>query len=52
MLYYFLLYKSVNQLYVYIHPLPLEPPSHPARSSQSTELTELPVLDSRFPLAI
>ena len=52
MLYYFLLYNNINQLYVYIYPLPLEPPSHPTRSSQSTELTELPVLYSRFPLAI
>ena len=25
----FLLYNKVNQLYVYIYPLPLEPPSHP-----------------------
>ena len=24
----FLLYNKVNQLYVYIHPFPLEPPSH------------------------
>ena len=39
----FLLYNKVNQLYVYIHSLPLEPPSHPSpiypsRSSESTEL--------------
>ena len=38
----FLLYNE-NQLYVYIYPLPLRflshlPPSHPSRSSQSTEL--------------
>ena len=25
---YFLLYNKVNQLYVYIYPLPLEPSSH------------------------
>jgi len=35
----FLLYNNMNQLYVYIYPLPLEPPSHPflshpSRSSQ------------------
>ena len=51
MLYYFLLYKNVNQLYVCIYPLPLERPSHPARSSQSTDLTGLPVLSCRFLLA-
>ena len=27
-LYYFLLYNEVNQLYVYIYPLPPGPPSH------------------------
>ena len=27
-LYWFLLYDNVNQLYVYMFPLPLEPPSH------------------------
>ena len=41
----FLLYNKVNQLYVYIHPLPLELqfslPSHTSRSSQSTELSSL-----------
>ena len=42
----FLLYKIVNQLYVYIYPLPLGPPSHhliyhPSRSSQSTKLSSL-----------
>ena len=38
----FLLYNSVNQLYVYIYPFPFElpslPPTHPSRSSQNTEL--------------
>ena len=53
----FLLYDSVDELYVYIHPLPLEPPfplpTHLSRSSQGTELcyTE-PVLYSIFPLAV
>ena len=28
MLYYLLLYNEVNQLYVRMYPLPLEPPSH------------------------
>ena len=41
-LYQFPLYNKVNQLYVYIYPIPLEPPSYPpyhcSRSSQSTEL--------------
>ena len=37
----FLLYNIVNQLYIYIHPLPLKPPSHPSKSSQSTELSAL-----------
>ena len=42
----FVLYNEVNQLYVYIYPLPLEPlshpaPSHPSRSSQSAELSSL-----------
>ena len=47
----------MNELYVYIYPLPLEPPfplpTHLSRSSQGTELcyTE-PVLCSIFPLAI
>ena len=41
----FLLY-NVNQLYIYIYPLPLEPlsrflRSHPSRSSESTELSSL-----------
>ena len=40
-----LMYSGVNEPYVYIHPLPLEPPSHlpihPSRSSQSPELTSL-----------
>ena len=37
--------KQKNPLYVYIHPLPLEPPSHPlphpSRPSQSPELRSL-----------
>ena len=37
----FLLYKEVDQLSAYIHPLPLGPPSHPSRSSQSTVLSSL-----------
>ena len=34
-----LLYNKVNQLYVYISPVPQEPPSRPSSSSQSTELS-------------
>ena len=54
MLYYFLLYNKVNQLYVNIYTplwssLPPPTPSHPSRSSQSR--AELPVLQSRFSLA-
>ena len=37
----FLLYNNLNQLCVYMCPLPLQPPSHPSRSSQSTELSSL-----------
>ena len=43
----FLLYNEMNQPYVYIYPHPLgtpshpQPPSHPPRSSQSTELSFL-----------
>ena len=38
----FLLYNKVNQLCVYIYPLPFEPPSHPpCSSSQSTKLSAL-----------
>ena len=37
----FLLYNIVNQLYIYIYPLPLQSPSYPSRSSQSTELSSL-----------
>ena len=47
-----LLYK-VNQLNVYIYPLPLElsiSPSHPFRSSQHQ--AEVPVIYNSFPLAI
>ena len=41
-----LLYNNMNQLSIYIYPLPLELPSHPppshlSRSSQSTELSSL-----------
>ena len=38
MLCYFLLFNKVNRLCVYIYPLPLELPSHPPRSPQSTRL--------------
>ena len=50
----FLLYNEVNQLYVYIYPLPLEPPSPPIPPRQviTEHRAELPVLYSRFPLAI
>ena len=41
----FLLYNAVSQPHIYTHPLSVEPPSHPpsqpARSSQSTELSSL-----------
>ena len=42
----FLLHNEVDQLYVYMCSLPLEPPSHlppshPSRPSQSTELSSL-----------
>ena len=43
---YFLLYNSVNQLYVYIHPLPLEPASHPLHPTTEViaeHWTELPL---------
>ena len=40
MLYKFLLNNKMNQLYVYICPLPLGP-SHPSRSSQRTKLSSL-----------
>ena len=39
MLCWFLLCNHVYQLNVYMPPLPLEPPSHTSRSSQSTKLT-------------
>ena len=47
MLYQLLLYNNVNQLYVYMYPLLLNPPfhsppkSHPSKSLQSTELSSL-----------
>ena len=41
----FLLYSEVNQLYVYIYSVPLEPPtpisSHQSRSPQSTKVSSL-----------
>ena len=52
MLHVSLLYNEVNQLYVYIYPLPLGPPCHPFRSSQSTQLSFLCCIYSSFPLAI
>ena len=45
MLYSFLLYNYMNQLYVYIYPLPLQPPSHPTPTFLSFN-TELGVLAS------
>ena len=52
----FLLYNEVNQLCVYIYPLPLGPPSHPTPIPPiqvvTEHRTELPVLHSKFPLAI
>ena len=33
-----MLYSGVNQLYVYIYSLPLEPPSHPAPSHSAKML--------------
>ena len=48
--------QKLNQPYVNIHPLPLRPPSHPTlippRKVITEHLVELPVLYSRFPLAI
>ena len=50
----FLLYNEMNQLFVYIYPLPLAAAlyNHPSRSSQSMELSSLSYTYSRFPLAI
>ena len=51
----FLLYNKGNQLYVYIYPFPLGPPSHPSIPpiQVTTEhRAELPVLYNMFPLAI
>ena len=45
MLYSFLLYNYMNQLYVYIYPLPPQPPSHPTPTFISFN-TELGVLAS------
>ena len=33
--------QHMNQLLVYMYPLPCEPPSHPSRSSPSPELSSL-----------
>ena len=43
-----MLYNEVNQLYVYMYPLP---PSHCSRSLQSAKLSSLCYTDRRFPLA-
>ena len=53
----FLLYDEVNQLSVYIYPLPLGSPSLPPPPIQPIQVitehqAELPVLYSRFPQAI
>ena len=46
----------MNQLYVYIHSIPLGPPSHltcyPTCLAITEHRAELPVLYSRFPVAI
>ena len=41
----------MNQLYVYIYPLPCEPPSISTLSAIMEHRAELPVLYNRFPLA-
>ena len=52
----FLLYNGVNELYVYIYPLclgpPSPPPSHPSRSLQSTELSSLCYTAGSYQLSI
>ena len=48
----FLLYNQVNQLHVYIHPLPLELPSYPLSPPITEHRAELPVVHSAFPLAV
>ena len=52
----FLLDNNMNQLYVDLYPLCLEPPSHfpliPHLEVITEHQAELPVLYSRFPLAI
>ena len=51
----FLLYDKVNQLYVYIYPLPPELPfhtSHPSRSTQSTKLRFLRYTEASHQLSI
>ena len=55
--YYFMLYSKVNELYVYICPLPLEPPSHPSSPTLPLQVitehrAKLPVLQNSFPLII
>ena len=56
MLYSFLLYSDVNQLYVHVCPLPLELRSHPIPLPLLQVITEhqaaFPVLYSLFPLAL
>ena len=54
MLYQFLLYSEVSQLYAYIYPFPLGPPPTPIPPLLViTEYrAELPVLYSSFPLAV
>ena len=55
MLYQFLLYNKVNQLYVCIQPFPIVSPSHPSPLSHPLSHQEhrakLPVLCREFPLA-
>ena len=51
----FLLYSNMSQLYVYVYPLPLDPPSHPVIAIPLQVITEcqaeIPVLCSSLPLA-
>ena len=47
----FLLY-NMNQLLVYMYPLPREPPSHPSRSSLSPELSSLCYIAASYQLSI
>ena len=41
-------FNQMNQLYVYIYSLPLGPPSHPSRSSQSTKPSCLCFIEGLF----